>query len=469
MGFRTKAFLVLLLLAVTLIPAFSQSKWNHGRLKISENRHFLQYEDGTPFFWLGDTGWELFNRLKKEEMEKYMENRRAKGFNLIQAVIIANVEKPLCANQYGQFPVLNENPLQPNEAYFQLVDWTLELALKKNLFMGLLPTWGGTVSKLGSTGKELFNLDNAYAYGLWLGKRYKSYPNIIWIAGGDRPAFTDKDDWRPVWNEMIRGIKEGTENKAIITYHPWGERSSSEFWPNSDTTLGVNMLQSGHKSRDIPVWKWVARDFNLKPAKPIVDGEPTYEDHPINWKVENGYFRDYDVRKQIYRAVFSGASGVTYGHTAVWQFYNPKEENICFADRYWFEALDRPGAFQAGYLKNLIVSRPSLDRVPDQSMIISGQGDSASYITAFRDRAGSYAMVYLPIGKKISLNTSSLKASKLIAWWFDPQTGSAEKIGEFKYNKMLSFTAPANENQKDRVLVLDDASKKWGAPGRGKG
>jgi Protein of unknown function (DUF4038) len=59
---------------------FSQDNWKHGRLQVTRNGHYLQYEDGTPFFWLGDTGWELFHRLNKEEIEKYLENRRRKGF-----------------------------------------------------------------------------------------------------------------------------------------------------------------------------------------------------------------------------------------------------------------------------------------------------------------------------------------------------------------------------------------------------
>src|SRR5690606_25665896 len=123
-------------------------------------------------------------------------------------------------------------------------------------------------------------------------------------------------------------------------------------------------------------------------------GEPCYEDHPVNpwptWNPANGYFRDYDVRKQLYRSVFSGGCGVTYGHHAVWQFYNPAVEKLNHADRYWYEAIDRPAAFQAGYLRRLIESRPCLNRIPDNSLVIKGQGTTnAEYIASFRDEDGS--------------------------------------------------------------------------------
>lgn len=142
-----------------------------------------------------------------------------------------------------------------------------------------------------------------------------------------------------------------------------------------------------------------------------MDAEPNYEDHPVNpwpkWNTQNGYFRDYDVRKQCYRSVFAGACGVTCGHHAVWQFMNAREEAINYPDRGWIYAMDRPGACQGGYLKNLIASRPMLNRVPDNTIILKGQADKAEHIEAFRSVDNSYAMIYLPVGKAITIATSN--------------------------------------------------------------
>jgi hypothetical protein len=451
-----KTIVVIIFIVGIAVTGFSQQQWQHGRLEITKDGHYLQYEGGTPFFWLGDTGWELFHRLKKDEIEKYLENRSQKGFNVIQAVVLAEFDGLNKPNLYGELPLVDHDPAKPNEKYFELVDWTIELAMKKNMFMGLLPTWGDKVMKLWGKGPMIFNDKNAYAYGKWLGTRYSSFPNIIWILGGDRPAFNDSVDNRSIWRSMAQGILEGTEQRAMITYHPWGEASSTKFWPN-EPWLDIHMLQSGHAKKDNPVWEWISRDRALKPTKPILDGEPNYEDHPINWDKKNGYFRDYDVRRQTYRSVFSGACGVTYGNQAMWQFFSDREEPIAFPERSWIETLDRPGAFQVGYLKKLIESFSPLQRIPDQSILVKGQGEKGEYISAFRDARGFHCMVYLPVGKEISLDLSFFSTQDIQATWFDPKTG--EFVGEkiFQKSNLMSFTPPTKGVGNDWVLIVERA------------
>jgi hypothetical protein len=437
----------------------SQSIWKHGRLKVTVDGHYLQFEDGLPFFWLGDTGWELFHRLTKEEINIYLENRRAKGFNVIQAVILAEFNGLKRPNQYGEVPLTDLDPTKPNEKYFELVDYTVKLAQEKNMFMGLLPTWGDKVTKIWGEGPVIFNESNAYIYGKWLGDRYRSYPNIIWILGGDRPPMTDSVDYRPIWRAMARGITEGSGSKAIFTYHTWGGHSTSEYIHNEEW-LSINTMQSGHGSgHDVAVWKMIERDRGLMPTKPTLDAEPNYEDHPVNpwpkWDPANGYFRDYDVRKQTYRSVFSGACGVTYGHHAVWQFLSAREDTINHADRYWTDAINRPGAFQVGYLKRLIESHSPLDRVPDQSIITEGQGEKGEYMAAFRDKNNKYAMIYLPVGRKIAVNTSFLEGDSIRVSWFDPRIGKTENASQVKKEPIMNFLSPTTGVENDWVLMIE--------------
>ena len=374
-------------------------------------------------------------------------------------------------NRFGQVPFMNLDPEKPNEKYFELIDWTVKEALKKNMFMGLLPTWGDKVTLLWGEGPVVFNESNAFKYGLYIGKRYASFPNIIWILGGDRPATNDSGDWRPIWRAMAKGIKQGTKNKAIFSYHISGGERSTSFDLHQEDWLDINMMQSGHGSgHDVPVWKWIERDRALIPIKPTLDSEPNYEDHPVNpwpkWDPANGYFRDYDVRKQCYRSVFSGACGVTYGHHAVWQFWSRREKIINYADRYWTQAIDRPGAFQVGYLRRLIESRPLLNRIPDQSLLIDGQGEKGEYISAFRDGDSSYIMVYIPVGKEMKVQTEAINSNQLRIWWFDPKTGKAYPSGMLKNNKSITATAPTMGYENDWVLIVEDASKKFNDPGK---
>ena len=459
-----KKISLILAMVVFAFVVLAQNEWKHGRLETTKDGHYLQYKDGTPFFWLGDTGWELFHRLNKDEIEKYLENRREKGFNVIQAVMLAEFDGLTKPNQYGELPLAGLDPTKPNEKYFELVDWTVQQAMKKNMFMGLLPTWGDKVIKLWGKGPEIFNEKNAYTYGKWLGNRYRSFPNIIWIVGGDRPPVKDSIDKKGIWRSMARGILEGTNQEAVITYHPSGESSTTDFWPD-EQWLTIHMFQSGHAKKDNPVWDWVKRAREMTPLKPVLDGEPNYEDHPINWDKKNGYFRDYEVRRQTYRSVFSGACGVTYGNQAMWQFYSEREEPVAFPERSWIETLDRPGAFQVGYLKKLVESRSVENRIPDQAMIIGGQGTKDEYITAFRDAGNRYCMIYLPVGKTITVNTGFFDSEKIVVWWFYPKTGEVTSIYILDRTNEMKFEAPDAGVGHDWVLILDDPKYRFGKPG----
>ncbi|MBS1663244.1 MAG: DUF4038 domain-containing protein [Bacteroidetes bacterium] len=452
----TKYVLILsLCLACTLTHA--QGSWQHGQLKVTPDGHMLQYTDGTPFFWLGDTGWELFHRLTLEEIKTYLDNRAAKGFNLIQAVALAEFDGLKRPNRYGQVPFQQLDPTKPNEQYFSIIDSTLKMALERNMFIGLLPTWGDKVTPGWGEGPVVFDSSNAYTYGKWIGQRYRKFPNIVWILGGDRPARKGSADWTPIWRQMAKGIIDGTDHHCILAYHPGGGSYSTSQFIQGESWLNINMFQSGHGSgHDVPCWQLVYRDRSLLPIRPTLDAEPNYEDHPVNpwptWDPANGYFNDYDVRKQCYRSVFAGACGVTYGHHAIWQFYSPREEKINHADRYWTEAIDRPGAFQVGYLRQLIEKWRAWNRVPDTTMIENGQGEKGTYCTAFKTPDSSLIMVYMPVGKTITLKT--LQPGSIKITWFNPRDNSYHEEKTRKSAKSMSFTAPQPGIGKDWVLIL---------------
>lgn len=428
---RFIACLVVCFVSITHLSA--QDLFKHGRLRVTKDGHYLQFADGKPFFWLGDTGWELFHRLKLEEIKQYLDNRAAKGFTVIQAVALAEFNGLRKPNQYGEVPLKNSDPAQPNDKYFKVVDSAIHMARQRNLFIGLLPTWGDKVTKLWGEGPVVFDSINAYTYGKWIGNRYKKEPNIIWILGGDRPPVNDSGDWRPIWRAMARGIIEATNDQCLITYHPAGGQNSTSQWIHKEPWLDINMFQSGHGGgHDVAAWDMVQRDRTYSPAKPTLDGEPNYEDHPVNpwpkWNPDSGYYRDYDVRKQTYRSVFAGACGVTYGHHAIWQFMSAREETVNYPDRGWINAMDRPGAYQVGHLRKLIETRPMLQRVPDNSIIINGQGQKGEHMEAFRAEDNSYAMIYLPIGKPITINTTNI-SKQIVAWWFNPKDASTQQAG----------------------------------------
>jgi hypothetical protein len=437
------------------------------RLRVSTNHRFLVTEAGEPFFWLGDTAWELFHRLDRNDARRYFENRAEKRFTIIQAVILAEHGGLSVPNAYGNLPLYDLDPTRPNQAYFDLVDEYIGMAANFGLYIGLLPTWGDKTNPIWGEGPAIFNEDNAYRYGRWLGERYREDTNLVWILGGDRPAIHEGKDYRPIWRQMAKGIREGVADQALITYHPMGGHSTSE-WLQEEEWLDMHMMQSGHGAgHDVPVWEMIAHDYSLTPTRPTLDGEPNYEDHPVSpwprWDPALGYYRDHDVRKQIYRSVFAGGCGVTYGHQSIWQFYSPERKPITFPDRIWLEALDRPAACQVRYLRSLMESRPFLARIPDQGLLVSPAREGGKHVQATRDNEGSYALIYLPEPLEVKVNLGCLATQRLSCWWYDPRTGEAIETGEIHGGGIYNFKPPARGP--DWVLVLDDITKGYPAPG----
>ena len=366
-------------------------------------------------------------------------------------------------NAYGEHPLHHNDPTQPNEAYFAYVDEVIAMAAAYDLYISLLPTWGDKVNhRQWGVGPQVFTVENARVYGHFLGQRYGNQPHIIWMLGGDRPALFENDDYLPLWRAMAAGIDEGAGQRVLKTYHPPGRHSTSA-WLHQEEWLDFNTMQSGHGSgHDTAVWEMIAHDYDLTPTKPTLDSEPNYEDHPVSpwpkWEPANGYFRDHDVRKQLYRSVFAGGCGVTYGHHAIWQFCGPHHPAINHADRTWLEALVRPGAEQVRYLRALIESRPFLSRIPDQAVLASNEGIGGNHLQATRDSNGSYLMVYLPTTRPVSVHLNSLTGSTARGWWVCPRTGQVSHIGKMTTaNTPATFTPPFDGP--DWVLVVEDATQ----------
>jgi len=444
-------------------------------LRVSDNKRFLVTGDGKPFFYLGDTAWELFHRLNREDAERYLRNRADKRFTVIQAVVLAELDGLRDPNPYGQVPLKDLDPTKPNEEYFKHVDWIVDKANELGLVIGMLPTWGDKFNKKWGVGPEIFNVDNARAYGKWLGARYKDRGNIIWILGGDRPM--DNDNHIKIVNAMAQGLREGDGGRHLATFHPPGGQNSSKWFHDADW-LDFNMWQIGHRDLVKP-WEAITSDYDRRPIKPVMDGEPLYEDHPIAFKaLEFGYSNAADVRRLAYWDTFSGAFGHTYGNHSVWQMYDKGKNPINGPVAPWHAVLDQPGAAQMRHVRSLLESRPFLTRVPDPTFVVTKQvagndanrptinpGHGLKRIVATRDSGGSYAMVYVPASRPLEVEINRISGGKAKAWWYDPRTGEAKDAGEFPITGRREFTPPNPGEMQDWVLVVDDATRNFAPPG----
>ncbi|WP_106829946.1 glycoside hydrolase family 140 protein [Parabacteroides pacaensis] len=424
--------------------------FSHGKLTISQNGRFLSHIDGTPFFYLGDTAWELLHLLNETDVEKYLENRRTKGFTVIQTVILSEFDGLTIPNHNNQLPLLKNNPDKPNEAYFKWIDKIIQIAEEKGLFIGLLPTWGDKVDKQWGKGPVIFNKTNAFKYGQFLGNRYKNYPNIIWINGGDRNGGNNIE----VWDALAEGIKSKDPNH-LMTFHPLGEESSSTWFHNRNW-LDFNSFQSGHAQRSYDIYNYlVVRDYNKQPIKPCIDMEPRYEDHPVCWLPETyGWFDDVDVRQSLYWSLFSGTCGYTYGCHPVWQFKTDQRTPLGFARHNWQEAINFTGAGDVIHARRLLESYDYYSRVPDQSIILWEQKFATNIAVA--TRGNGYAFVYLPNGYDMEVSLERIPGAKqLMLKWFNPRTGEITPIKTIPAKGKYWAKSPKAGRGNDWILIME--------------
>jgi hypothetical protein len=349
------------------------------------------------------------------------------------------------------------------------VDWIVKRANSLGLYVGLLPTWGTRwYSNPGQGPEVVFTPENAAVYGEWLGRRYRDC-GLVWICGGDRPIATKRQ--RAIIDAMAAGLRRGDGGSHLITLHPCGYSGSAQ-WLQNDPLFDFNLRQNGHNTEYTDDYGNTRVDYDRQPAKPVIDGEPLYEDIGIEFDgFKHGSSVATDVRRPLYWDLFGGACGHTYGDHCVWQFWAPPRPNLWSAVQPWYEAMDAPGAFQMQYAKRLLLSRPFLTRVPDDSILVpdptrtSVPGGGLYRFVATRDSEGRYAMVYVPVGKTFSVRTDCIRGHTIKAWWFDPRTGKASVIGTFSNTSQHEFTSPNVGEAADWVLVLDDAAMKFPPPG----
>ena len=464
------AIFSVLFLSLTLIcnNASADVPWNHGPLRVADNHRFLCHDDGEPFFWLGDTGWLLPERLNRDEAAYYLKRTAKDGFNVVLVQVINAIPS---FNAYGAQSHPNGWDLSsidsvPGYGYWDHLDYIVEQAEKEGIYIGMVCIWGGLV-KAG-----LMDEDQAEAYGRFLADRYGKHPNIVWIIGGDIQGDVKPEVWERLAN-TIRMI----DPDHLMTFHPRG-RTTSARWFNSRHWLDFNMFQSGHRrygqrmgNKDYPIpdgteedsWMYVDSATNVLPLKPVLDGEPSYEDIPQGLhSPDEPHWTDKDIRRYAYWSVFASSCGHTYGHNAIMQFVRPGIEGAYFADgdlKPWWRALDDPGRSQMKHLKQLMLTFPYFERVPD-SLIVQNNG--IRYDRLLSTRGNDYLLVYNHTGRPMTLDLSRISGKEKLLWWFNPSNGELHYIGN-RPDGVISLSSPAPEGS-DFVLIAIDSNSSYLSP-----
>jgi hypothetical protein len=422
--------------------------------KLKVSGRYLTKADGLPLFWLSDTAWAL-PKLSNAEVDQYLSDRAAKKFSAI--LIALKFHTDILFNAQG--PWLNDNTDAPNEQFWQHIDYIVAQAQDRGLYVAVTMMWTDDYLSMGLT----TDAAKAYRMGHWIGDRYKNQNNIVWVVSGEY----NYGNWPKVYDDVAQGLKDGDLGNHLLTIHPGGFPVGSSSPDYHDASwLSFNFLQSGHyidsHAHDgfREGYDLVTEDWSLLPIKPVVDGECTYEDLP------DGYFVDNDanaprigpdtVRRKAYWSVFAGACGHTYGDANV-EMLNTGD-NSFGARNLWQVGLNDPGAGQMRYLRDLIEAHSFLNRIPDQSLIVSGVGTGLDYVEATRASDGNYALIYIPSGTTLTVDLTKLSNQPVAASWFNPRDGSSSSIGTFSNSGTQSFDPPGTvQIGNDWVLVLEAA------------
>ena len=455
--------LVLCLVCCGITTAQRAKPWDNGRLKVSDNHRYLIHENGTPFFWLGNTAWLISERLTRDEVEYYLVNEHRAGYNVEQIQVINSIPT---FNIYGQ---------QANDAsfdmwkfskkdqygYWEHLDFIVDFAASQGIYIAMDCIWVSQINKM--------TTEKAAKYGKFLGERYKNKPNIIWMIGGDILG----DKGTASWDALARAIRKADPNH-VMTFHPRG-RTTSARWFADREWMDFHMFQSGHRrygqrngdgdytikdNTEEDNWRYVDLTWNGNPQKPVIDGEPSYEDIPQGLHDFTApRWMDYDVRRYAYWAVFAGCFGHTYGHNSIMQFIKPGLLASFGAEKPWWDAMKDPGYNQMKYLKWLILAFPFEERIADQSVIAGQNGER--YDRNIATRGNDYLLVYNYSGKPMQLDLSKISGAKKNVWVMNPSDGTLKYLGEFD-SKVTEF---ANDGAylrgSDRVFIAVDAQKNY--------
>jgi hypothetical protein len=429
-------------------------------VKVSANRRYLVDRNNAPFLIVGDTPQGLMGRLTEAQADYYFANRQAHGFNTMGWIDVACAGTDYPNNKEARTPdgirpyngfvaggsdFAHYDLGQPNEAYFARLDHMVALAAKHGILVFLDPIetigWLPTLRNNG--------LAAAYAYGQYLGRRYKAFPNVAWLNGNDFNTWKDPKD-----DALVQAVAKGirSEDPGHLQSVELNVCTSSSL---DDPTWAPLIALNGTYTYS-PTYMQMLHSYNQTPVMPAYLLEAHYEGEDVGDPPDFG--TPSVVRREEYWAMLTGGTGQFYGNKYTWTFAPG-----------WESHLDTPGAAQLTIWKKFFCALPWQDLVPDQdhTIVTTGLGtygtlktrvSQSDYCTAAKTTDGSFVVVYMPTARTITVNLATLKAPAT-AQWFDPTDGTYAPIpsGPLANKGTRKFT-PAGKNHEgdsDWVLLLD--------------
>ena len=426
-------------------PASSVVAGTRFPVRVEAGKRYLVDASGAPFLIQGDAAWSLIVQLRDDDVDRYLADRKSKGFNtLIVQLIEHKFSSNAPADIDGTAPFLSPGDYsQPNPAYFDRAEHVLRRARALDFLVLLTPTWTGYdggdegwYAEMKSAGASTLR-----EYGRFLGERFTSFDNIVWVEAGD---------FDPPDKALVRAVAEGihaSDPSALHTAHCAPETPALSYW-SGESWLSIDNIYTYKSVADVALAEYARPE-----GMPFFLIESTYEN-------EHGASPTL-VRTQAYQALLCGACGQIFGNNPIWHFDAPGLFDVAMS---WQEALGLVGSVDMAHLKSLFDTLRWWELVPDTSgaLLTGGRGKGNDRAVAAATADGASAVVYLPSKRTVTLALSRLHGTAVMARWFDPTKGSfTDADGAPWPIEATRKVAPPGDNgdgEGDWVLVLDATS-----------
>jgi len=433
----------------------------HGAIRVSDDDRHFAHQDGTPFFWVGDTAWNGPLLSSKTDWDLYLKERTRQKFNVVQWVPTQWRAGPE-GDANKQLAYTGTDKITINAAYFQRLDERVEAMNKAGIVSVPVLLWAinaGSNPKV-NPGVSLPE-DQAVLLARYMVARWSGNASA-WILGGDADYRGEKaEKWKRIGRAVFGDIAH-----APVTMHPGGmqwvwKEFIDEKW------YGYHGYQSGHGDDD-KTMKWITEgpltdDWTKLPHRPFINLEPPYENH-IAYQSKKPISPE-TVRRAIYWSLLCApTAGVTYGGHGVWGWDDGTKDPTDHAGTGiplpWQKALTMPGAEQMAHLADFFASVNWSKLRPAPVTVVNNPGAQkpAKFIAGAKTDDKELMVIYVPEDRTVEIKLDSMPPSPNVTW-FNPRTGEKSPAVAVVTANTCQFPTPA---EGDWILFMKTDKKDAG-------
>lgn len=444
--------------------------YKHGFVKTVPNVRYFMYNDGTPFFYLGDTHWnfaceefdsagEHADGLECDSHFKYIVDKRVQqGFSVYQS-------EPIGA-KYNLSRGLDEKAVEGFRDLDRRFKYIADAGLVHANAQLLFPRELCAIERYD---------DKKYIYRLarYWAARYSAYP-VLWTLGqevdndfyfnrGDQKRFTKETN---PFKLIAAGLYENDPHRHPIT----GHMESCSLWTGFD---GEGTCVSTSSFREVEGHTWYGYQWSPWGTGPI---DPEFaRDGWVNGqgKVLILYESRYDylwtghfgARKQGWLAYLNGLYGYGYGAIDIWLYKSKydvdKTSNDGFEEitpefkaKHWAESIEFETAYQMGYMKDFFMNLEWWKLIPRFNSPAFFIAEKENFYSLASDERNTIVIYFFGKDKFETGMLTNLDDATYSYQWFNPRTGVYSEKRTFVPDVHRTYKVETKPDKLDWVLLV---------------